>query len=280
VIVSNATNAAHNGTYAISSFTTTTVSGDTMVLTTSPFTVSQQNDITARVARGIKTTATPSFIENNDHVILHTFDLWHNFLWNCEFFRGTFNASRYPSMLLRGTYILDKVGKKVTYGGLLGSLSDLDNLDYHAEYTFHRFLHNVDDMTYSGGNAATQPEQVLRYEQILSDALIHLNSIASYNKTRPLSLNSLKPRRSDTEYIVSGAILPNNRRLFRTTIRLDAPQDMTVPGAAAQSTHTPGPIRYYNDYTVFQTRFGVEFKVPGQFIDTDDFNTTGWWTIS
>lgn len=278
VIVSSATTGAHNGTYTLSSFTTTTVANDTMVLSTSPFGSSQQNDTAAHVARGAKTIVTPTFAESFDFVSLNTLDDWQTLLWNCEFFRGTFNANRLPSMCLKGTHGLEKVAKKVTYGGLLGSLEDVDGIDYLAEYTFHRFLHNGHEIHYQ--EPTTYPEQTLRHEELLNDSLAHLNSIAEYNTTRPLSLNSLKPRRSDTEYIVSGAILPNNRRLFRTTIRRDAPQDMTVPGAVAQSTHTPGPIRYYNDYVVFQTRFGVEFKVPGQFIETADYNTTGWWTIS
>lgn len=280
VTVSNATNAAHNGTYVISSFSTTT-----MVLTTSPFGTPQAADTAVRINKASTALISPDWSGNSGD----NFDIaevvpstcWDQFLWTCEFLRSTFKSNKYPVAILKNTYGMFEKAKYVTYGGELGPLVDNSLVDYLAEIFFHMKMHNAYNWIFSGTSTPTNyPDNVLRAEEIANSAMANIYEVCPYRSVKPLSLNSLKPVRTTSEYIVSGCIMPNNRRLFRTTIKLDPPQDLTCPGAVAPSTHTPGVVAQKNGYVIFQTRFGVQFNVPGNLQTTDDFNTTGWWTIS
>lgn len=273
IIVSNATNAAHNGTY-----TTSSVTASRITLTTSPFSSVQNADTSVRIAKGAKTTVTPTVNDSWAYANVDSTNNWHKLLWVRNFFCGTSQVNTYPTCALFNTYDLNHKARYVAYGGLLGSLEDDRTVDYVAEIIFHKKMYDGHSLTYTDDSASE--EQIVAAEEDYNAALEHLYEVCPYWKVKPLSINSKRGNPKSSEYLISGCIMPNNRRLFRVTVKTDYPQDMTCPGAAAQSTHTPGPLGQKNGYVLFQDRFGNQFKVPGNLVSTDSFNTVGWWTIS
>jgi hypothetical protein len=105
--------------------------------------------------------------------------------------------------------------------------------------------------------------------------------LCPWKEVKPLSINYSKPNIQTTDFVVSGATIPGDKRLFRVTLKDSQLVEFTGSDYARKYPKMIGNIRSGTDHEDFRTASGRILRVPGQLKDPggnpSNFTDYGWW---
>jgi hypothetical protein len=210
----------------------------------------------------------------NRSVYLNTFCGWDIFLFNILQLRTMFLASAYPFSCWHGT----------ESSGYYAA----QQRQYRLEVYFHAWLHGETHRHWYNTPANDFPNDPYITLATRRDAEVQtwkamqeMTLLCPWKDVKPLSINYTKPSIQTTDFVVSGASIPNNKRLFRVTLKDTQLVEFTGSGYARKYPKSIGHIRSGTDYEDFRTSTGRILRVPGQIKQPggqpSNFTDFGWW---
>jgi hypothetical protein len=202
----------------------------------------------------------------NRGLSLDTTTGWNTFLFNVLQLRTMFLASRFPISCWHGAEDSDYFSTQ--------------QRQYRIEVYFHAWLHGETHRHFYNTSTANSEyplnpflEGPTRAESELHtwEAMEEMTHLADYEEVKPLSVNYTKPTIQTSDFVVSGATILNDKRLFRVTLKdLQLVVRVASPppseGYQYDRIHSKliGPIGGGADYEDFRTLTGRILRVPGQ----------------
>jgi hypothetical protein len=190
---------------------------------------------------------------------------WTSFLFNVRQVRSMFLAGHYPIACWHGT--------------------DMDHYaaaqqhQYRLETYFHSLLHGENRRIWYNAQSGGKWQEVevgglsdamqREAERKTFLAMRELDIVCPYKEVSPLSLNHELLSIRHADYVISGASLPGNKRLFRVTLRDE--QLVASNGTARLHDKIIGPIGTSEEHADFRTVSGRVLRLPGQVVPVERF---------
>jgi hypothetical protein len=145
------------------------------------------------------------------------------------------------------------------------------------EVYFHAWLHRETHRHfYNTGYVSTVHPLIQNSTELQTHyAMQEMDTVCPYKELKPLSLNYSPPSMQRSLYVVSGASIPGNKRLFRVTLRTRKRID---PSNTIYNPLLLGPLSNpETQFEDFRLLGGQILRVPGQLRWTSSFTDFGWW---